>query len=66
MMEAENNEVNENEIKNTCPECKSKLVWEYLERVVIYDENGEQAGFKDWNENAYRALECQDCGWNNF
>ncbi len=49
-----------------CPECRSKNVWHYYERIVMYDENGEVFGYKDWCDNPYSAYECQECGFNDF
>lgn len=51
---------------NICPDCFNKSIWRYVERFVIYDENDEIVGYKDWSGVFNQVKICQECGFDEY
>jgi len=49
-----------------CLKCGSKNLHRYMVRIVVYDSDYNVVDYKDWVDNPYSTVKCQECGWNNL
>lgn len=53
------------QINHICPMCFSDETIHYVERLVMYDKDGDVVGHKDWGCE-YDGWKCDECGWERF